>query len=63
MGLEKVSLLLADEILDDKGCAALLSLLMMTTAAAKVNAYLHHGTVLSPHCQIHDSILLGLPRQ
>ncbi len=62
VGLSKVLLLLEDEILDGKGCNALpsllLSLLMMVTAAAEVNAYLHRSAFLLPHCQIHDIVLL-----
>jgi hypothetical protein len=67
VGLSKVSSLPADEILDGKGCAtspsSSSSLSMMVTAAAEVNAYLHRGAVLLPRCQIHDSVLLRLPRQ
>jgi hypothetical protein len=67
VGLSKVSLLPADEILDGKGYTALsslsLSLSMMATAATEVNAYLHHGAILLPHCRIHDSVLLQLPSQ
>jgi hypothetical protein len=64
VGLSKVSLLPADEILDGEGCAALTSLLsslsMMATTAAEVNAYLQGSTILLPRCQIHDNVLLRL---
>jgi hypothetical protein len=38
--------------------SSLSSLSMMVTAAAEVNAYLHRGAILLPHCRIHDSVLL-----
>jgi hypothetical protein len=65
VGLSKVSSFPEDEILDGKGCIGLpsssSSLSMMVTAAIEVNAYLHRGTVLLPHCRIHNSALLRLP--
>jgi hypothetical protein len=61
VGLSKVSSLLADKILYGKGFAALpsllSSLLMMATAAAKVNAYLHHCAMLLPRRRIHGVLL------
>jgi hypothetical protein len=52
VGLIKVSLLPANEILNGKGRAALPSLLsyssMMATTATKVNTYLHRGAIFSP---------------
>jgi hypothetical protein len=61
VGLIKVLSLPAVEILYGKECAASpslsSSLLMMATAAAKVNAYLHRGAVMLPRRQIHGLLL------